>query len=401
MNTVEKKPERRSPLPVSVLVILAILIIAWILPLPALKAQTSYSYKSRPQPVNLDWPSYGEAAVGAEGYGLLDSHGAQVAQPIASCTKMITALAVLKKHPLSAGNQGPTITITSDDVSAYNNYVAQDGSVVAVSAGEQLSEYQALQAMLLPSANNMAFTLARWGWGSMNSYVNYANKYLGQLGLKNTHVADASGFSPQSVSTASDLTSLGLIVMSNPVLSGIVGQSSADLPVAGTVKNTNWLLGSNGINGIKTGNTEQAGGCYLFSASRDIDGQKILVVGAVMGADNLTAAMSDSRDLLLSVDNGFTKVTVAKKNEILGIYAASWGSVVNLVAKNDVNVVTWQTRQVSSKLDISNKMVTVKRGQKVGTISAVVWGKKNNVDVVADDNVPGPAWQWRLYRRHL
>ncbi|HVO86712.1 MAG TPA: D-alanyl-D-alanine carboxypeptidase [Candidatus Binatia bacterium] len=401
MNAQTKKPERRRPLPLLLLVIGVLLFLCWLPPLPKLKAQSSYSYKSHPKPVSLSWPAYGQSAVGAESYGLLDSEGSQVPAPMASVTKVVTAMAVLQKKPLTPGDQGPTITIGPEDVASYNDYSAKGGSVVPVTEGEQISEYQALQALLLPSANNMADTLARWAFGSVNNFTAYANVYLKGLALKESKVADASGFSPQSVSSAEDLTNLGLVFMRDPVLSGIVSQQSADIPVAGTVKNINWLLGTDGIVGIKTGNTEQAGGVYLFAANRNIEGQNILVVGAIMGAPDLNSAIGDSRPLLASVDTGFTKVTVAKKNEILGIYIAPWGNVVNLLSKNDVSIVTWATRQVSSVIKIDTDKTSVTKGQPVGTISAVVWGNKNTDDIIAADNVPPPSFGWRLYKRHV
>ena len=111
----------------------------------------------------------------------------------------------------------------------YDNYASQDGSVVVVSEGEQISEYQALQAMLLPSANNMADTLAVWAYGSMDNYLAYANNLATSLSLKQTHLADASGFSAQTVSSASDLVELAQTAMNDPVLTQIVSQRQADI----------------------------------------------------------------------------------------------------------------------------------------------------------------------------
>src|SRR5207245_1841316 len=122
-------------------------------------------------PPKITWPAYGQAGIGAAGYGLLSVAGAQTAAPIASVAKVMTALAVLSQKPLELNQQGPTITITEEDVASYENYVTQGGSVVRVDSGEQISEYQALQAMLIPSANNMAFTLSRWAFGSTDNYL--------------------------------------------------------------------------------------------------------------------------------------------------------------------------------------------------------------------------------------
>lgn len=399
---VKVKPQKpKNRLPSFLLIVFVIGLICWLVPVPKLRAESTYQYKSPVSPVSLRWPSYGQSAVGAVGYGVLDSQGGQVPAPMASITKMVTALAVLKKKPLAEGSQGGNIKITAADVKIYNDYVAEGGSVVAVNEGEQLSEYQALQAMLLPSANNMANTLARWAFGSMSNYTSFTNAYVKKLGLKNTKVADASGFSPGSVSTAEDLTVLGLAALANPVLADIVNQPSADIPVAGTVHNTNFLLGTDGNIGIKTGNTDQAGGCYLFAQQRTILGDKLTIVGAVMGAPDLFTAMTDSRTLSSSVDSGFAKVTVARKGQVVGIMVPDWGEKANIYATSDLSMLTWKTRQVTSKMETDLSSRSLKANEMVGRLVGIVWDKQNFVNLAVSDDVHGPSFGWRLYRRYF
>ncbi|MDB5161087.1 MAG: D-alanyl-D-alanine carboxypeptidase [Candidatus Saccharibacteria bacterium] len=401
MNNTPKKRQRKLSPALFLTIILIITLIGWTLPLPKIKAQSNYQYKSHPEAVSLDWPAYGQAAVGARGYGLLDSHGTQVPAPMASITKVITALAILQKKPLSPGQQGATIKITAEDVAIYNDYASKGGSVVRVSDGELISEYQALQALLLPSANNMADTMARWAFGSVNNYVDYANSYVRQLGLKKTTLGDASGFSPKSVSTAEDLATLGLAFMDNSTLRDIVSQQTAELPVAGSVSNTNWLLNTDGIIGIKTGNTEQAGGCYLFAANRSIGGQDITVIGAIMGAPDLNSAITDSRPLLHSINNGFSTISAAKKDQVIGAYVSKWGDTVDIISKDDVSVLTWKTRQVIASTDIVKDNVSLTKYQPIGKLTATSWDKKSSGDLIASNSLKAPSWQWRLYKRYF
>jgi D-alanyl-D-alanine carboxypeptidase (penicillin-binding protein 5/6) len=71
--------------------------------------------------------------------------------------------------------------------------------------------------------------------------------------------------------------------MALPVFARIVATPSATLPVAGTVDNTNTLLGRNGFVGVKTGSTAAAGGCFAFRTVRRIDGKRTTITGVVLG----------------------------------------------------------------------------------------------------------------------
>src|SRR6266571_2956285 len=186
---------------------------------------------------SLPWPSAGSGAVAAAGLGFIASSGNETPIPAASVTKVMTALLVLTDKPMVVGDQGPTITLTDADVAAYQASAANGESLVPVQAGEQLTELKALEALLIPSANNIALTLARWNAGSLPAFVTKMNAEAKTLGMSHTTFADASGASPQSVSTPSDLVILGMQAMKLPVFALIVSLPSASIPVAGTVYN--------------------------------------------------------------------------------------------------------------------------------------------------------------------
>lgn len=344
------------------------------------------------------WPPYGQSAVGAAGYGTLGTYGKQTSFPTASVAKVITALAVLEKKPLETGQQGPTITLDAQDVQYFENHYVVGGSVVAVKAGEKITEYQALQAMLLPSGNNMADSLARWAFGSQKAYLDYANSMLKKFGLTNTDVADASGLSPSTVSTAEDLMAIGQKAIKTPVLAEIVNQPTATLPVAGKVNNVNWLLGVDGIVGIKTGNTDQAGGNFLFAANRVVDGQKVEVLGVILGAPLRNTAINDSRALIQSLDKGFEKVSLVKKGQVLGSYALPWGENVNAVASSSLNGLIWKGQP--SVFSVSMKPVSVgdAQGEKVGILTVTNAKKQFSTSIVLSNSVPAPPLKWKLLR---
>jgi D-alanyl-D-alanine carboxypeptidase (penicillin-binding protein 5/6) len=228
------------------------------------------------------WPEYGQAAVQI-GESQVQAGPNQQAAPIASVAKVMTAYLVLRDHPLRPGEDGPTITLTDADVADTDRRREQQESVVPVVAGEQLTELQALQALLLPSANNIAAVLARWHSGSVDRFVARMNATARSLGMTRTRYTDPSGYDDATVSTAADQVRLVDRAMRLPVFASIVATPSATLPVAGTVHNTNRLLEHDGFVGVKTGSDGAAGGCFAFRAIRWIDGKRTTITGVVLG----------------------------------------------------------------------------------------------------------------------
>src|SRR5262249_59005874 len=102
---------------------------------------------------------YGQAAVQI-GQSHVQAGPNQHPAAIASVAKVMTAYVVLRDHPLRLGQEGPTITLGDADVADTDRRAGQDESVVPVAAGEELTERQALQALLLPSAHHIAPVLA-------------------------------------------------------------------------------------------------------------------------------------------------------------------------------------------------------------------------------------------------
>jgi serine-type D-Ala-D-Ala carboxypeptidase (penicillin-binding protein 5/6) len=246
------------------------------------------------------WPVYGQAAVQV-GQSQVQAGPNQHAAAIASIAKVMTAYLVLRDHPLRPGQDGPTITLTDADVAETYRRAGQDESIVPIAAGEQLTERQALQALLLPSANNIAAVLARWDAGSADRFVARMNSTARSLGMTHTRYTDPSGYDDATVSTAADQVRIVDRAMRLPVFSSIVATPSATLPVAGTVHNTNRLLGYDGFVGVKTGSTAAAGGCFAFRAIRWIDGKRTTITGVVLDqpGDNQIAAGLAAADAMV------------------------------------------------------------------------------------------------------
>ncbi len=247
--------------------------------------------------------------------------------PIASVTKMMTALVVLADHPLSLGEGGPNLRVTRADAALWVADSQIGDSTLPVRAGEVLSEYQLLEGLLVPSGDNVATMLARWDAGSEPRFVGRMNAVARTLGLAHTHYADASGVSPGSRSTAADQAVLAALLMENPVVRRIVAISSTPFPVAGTIVNYNPALGTDGIVGVKSGFTAQAAACLVTAAYRDVAGRSVLVVEVALGQPGgLAGAASADERLLAAVTGSLVSVRLAHPGSPVATAEPGWSA---------------------------------------------------------------------------
>jgi D-alanyl-D-alanine carboxypeptidase (penicillin-binding protein 5/6) len=227
------------------------------------------------------WPSRGQGAYVIAGSAAHAGPG-QRAVPIASVAKVMTARLVLRAAPLRTGFH---LVVTAQDVVDTQARVADGESTVPVAAGEVLSERQALAALLLPSANNIAIMLARRVAGSVAAFVVRMNREARRLGMTRTRYTDPSGLASSTRSTAADQLILAVAALRQPTLAHLVALRSYSIPVAGTIRNTDSLLGSDGVVGVKTGSDDAAGGCFMFRVRRIVDGRRTTVTGVVLGQE--------------------------------------------------------------------------------------------------------------------
>jgi len=398
--------KRKSSKPKTITVLfLLIVIVSYVglclgLPLKDLNASKTKSVFNVTSPASkLPWPNYGEAAVGLNNGQVVQTYGVQKPQPIASVAKLITALAVLKKYPLNVGQSGPVITISANDYAIYGKYIAEQGSIVPVSVGEKLSELNMLEAMLVPSGDNIADALANWAYGSLTNYDNYANNFIKQLGLNNTHIeVDASGYSPASTSTAKDLIKIGADVMANPVLAQIVNMKSVNVPNVGTLYNYNNKLGVDGLIGIKTGNSNQAGGVFLGAETTKINNKVITLLTAVMGAPTLTQAITSTLPLAIALENDFSESVLISKGEVLGEFTQPWGGTIQVAANNNLSSYGLLGQSQTINLTIKPLKLSSSAGSIIGSISTAAnqLNSFHSVPLVIVQTPTQPSWIWRL-----
>jgi len=345
------------------------------------------------QPISL--PGFGSYAVGAVGFdGLLVAGNESTPMATASITKVITALVVLEAHPIAAGEGGPEITYTEADVDIYWDMIAQNGSVAPVEAGATLTLRESLSAMLLPSGNNYSISIANWAFGSVDAFLERARAWLAEHGFASTQIADSSGLSLENVSTAAELVRLGEMALADPVVAEIVATPAVDVPELGTLKNGNKLLGSHGVDGIKTGTTDDAAN-LLFSADVPVGSSSVTVVGVLLGGVTHSVLNDAIAALLDSIAPGFHEVTPLEADQALAEYATPWGETARARTADGASLIVWSDTPVD--VEVRADPVTVAaRGEQVGTAIVHAGSQEISVPLVLDAALEDPGTWWRL-----
>jgi len=350
------------------------------------------------QAPQLPWPHEGQAAVAVGAVGMVGSVGGSTPVPIASLAKMMTAYQVLADHPLALHANGPTVTVTAADVADYRTRAHNNESVLDVRAGERLTEYQALQALLIPSANNIAALLAKWDAKSGPAFVARMNATAKKLGLTGTHYTDPAGQVATTVSTAADQLVLAQKAMQNPVFAEIVAQPAATFPVAGKLFNFDYFIGHYGFVGIKTGSNAAAGGCWAFAANRTVAGKPEVVYGVVLGqhgtnGELIQPALALGRKLADAVPRVVQQATVVAAGTHVGSLTAPWRKPVALVTKNPVTMTTVAGQRFPMRLQLDTPKA---RNLRAGTVVGSLTVGGVTTPVVTAAAAAGPTLSWRL-----
>jgi D-alanyl-D-alanine carboxypeptidase (penicillin-binding protein 5/6) len=365
-------------------------------PLPVSEPVVSTTDVALPGAPAIDFPPYGASGFGAVGYdGVLTSAGTTDPLPIASITKVITALVVLEAHPLEVGDAGPTATFTEIDEQFYADQVAQDGIVAPVAAGQTMSERNMLDLALMASANNYAQSVATWAFGSESAYVEAARDWLQRQGMTGTTITDATGIQPTNTSTVADLITLAKLAVANPVVAQIVASTAVEVPGIGIVENRNGLLGIDGVDGIKTGTLDESGACLLFSQDITVGSHSVTVVGVVLGGPDHNTINAAIRGMLGQADSGFVEVTLADATQTVAQYTTPWGDSARVVPVETVTAAVWAGGSVNSDVTV-DEVHLVDDGDRVGALTFEVGEKTISVDLAVSGEIDDPGPWWRL-----
>jgi D-alanyl-D-alanine carboxypeptidase (penicillin-binding protein 5/6) len=376
-------------------------------PLPPATISADTPASVRTPAASYSWPSDArQAAVAVAGLPGTWTDGAQQPVPIASVTKIMTAYIVLADHPLSGDEQGPDITVTAADEEMAERDARSGDSFAPVTAGEVLTEREALEALLLPSGDNVALMLADWDAGSVSAFLDKMNDQARALGMSSTTYTDPSGVAETTTSTARDQLALIGTAMRNPAFASIVAEQSAQLPAGtGTIDNYNPLTGSDGIIGVKTGTDSAAQACWAFAQWQTVGGTRRVVYGVVLGSPLLSTPTDQARDaiadgvrLASSVPGSFRTVTVLPAGTVVGHIHVPWQTAaVPVVTTTTIAGLAGPGTTVSLSAKTGAPKGAVTRGARVGEITAsgLISGTTSTT-LVARGTVAAPGLGWRL-----
>ncbi len=351
-------------------------------------------------PAPLAWPSTGEAAVAIPKLGVVSQSGAEAPVPVASLTKVMTAYLVLKDHPLPAGDDGPSFTMTAADAAAFVADSGQDQSSVEVAPGEVLDERQLLDGLLVHSANNFADFLAAWDAGSTSAFVTEMNAEAAALGMHNTHFVDDSGFNAQSVSTPADMLKVATLALQEPAFAAGVAMPDVTLPVAGQVSSYTPLVGTENVIGVKSGFTDAAGGCDILALHQVVAGQSVVVLAAVtgqQGADVLGVAGAAAHALAQSASAQIVAQKVLTAGEEVA-KASTVGEAVPVVTTRSAEVLAWPGQHATRTLEVTAHPVAgTQAGALVGTANATLGTQVVHAPARTTRALPRPSLAQRLF----
>jgi D-alanyl-D-alanine carboxypeptidase len=353
MRTIVRRVKIWTPLVVLLAIVFVIVQLVRPLPQAQLKLTAAATYGFDGKAPALPWPAEGQAAVDVVGLGSLGSYGKQKPVPIASVAKVMTAYVMLRDHPVRSGKRGQEIPVdakASDD--AVTGAEGKE-SVVPVQAGTKMSQREALDAIMIASANNVARLIARWDAGSEAAFIKKMNDAAKELGMDDTTYTDPSGLKHSTVSTAADQVKLGKAVMKDPLFREVVRMPKYKDSQGVEFRNWNGLVPMNHTVGIKTGTTPGAGGNLMFAAEREIAGTKQLIIGAVLGQyapPIIDTVLASGAKLIDGAQRSLTQKKIVRKGQVVGVVDDGLGGTTPVVAAKDVTAVGWPGLKVT--LDI-------------------------------------------------
>ena len=288
--------------------------------------------------------------------------------PMASMTKMMTLLLIMEN--IDNGNLK-----WDEKVTTSSHAASMGGSQIFLEVGEQMTVEDLVKGICIGSGNDAAVSMAERIGGTEENFVKMMNDKAKVLGLKNTHFENACGLDhKEHYSSAYDMAMIAMELVKHEKILEFTGTYEDYLR-----KNTDksfWLVNTNklvryyqGVDGLKTGYTNEAGYCITTTAKRN----NMRLITVVMGEPTSAIRNSETTDMLDYGFNSYQIDSVLSKNTVLDTKTVTLGKkkIVQIVPKEDVTILNTKSgtkRNVTYQVHVKTVKAPVKVGDVVGKI---------------------------------
>lgn len=322
---------------------------------------------------------------------VLYEKNAYTKRAMASTTKIMTAIITIESGKLN------------DMVEVSKKAATIGGSRLGLKIGDKISLKDLLYGLMLRSGNDAAVQIAEYLGGSVEGFANMMNQKAKELNLNNTHYVTPHGLdNPQHYTTAYELAVLTNYALNNKTFANIVNTKQCNININGISKslnNTNELLGVlNGVNGVKTGFTNNAGRCLVTSITRD----DFSIICVVLGADTKKFRTKDSINLIEYTYKNFKKYNLEdiiykefenwQSNNLINIEKGKYNFLkikLSNIRYNIYPINVEKTKDVKIEVNCINKIeAPIEKDYKIGELIVSIGNNKiETVDILSDIKV--------------
>lgn len=319
----------------------------------------------------------------------------------ASMTKMMSLLLIMENIDNRNLRMDEVIKVSK-------NASSMGGSQIFLQENEEMIVEDLLKGITIGSANDATVALAERIGGTESAFVELMNKKAKELGLKNTNFKNPTGLDEANhYSSSRDMSIIARELVKHSKI--LEFSSIYETYLRTDTDNKFWLVNTNklvrfypGVDGLKTGYTEEAGYCLTATINKD----NMRLIAVVMGEPTSSIRNSEVSALLDYGYNLYQKDTYITTEEIIDTVPVEKGKeeFANIVVLNDVGTINKKGHkmgEVKYELDLKKIKAPVKKGDIVGNLTIKEDGKVvNNVDVTVDKRID-KAGLFTIYFRYL
>ena len=321
---------------------------------------------------------------------------------MASMTKVMSMLLIMEKIDDGSLKYDDIVEISTESSS-------MGGSQIFLNPGDKYKVIDLLKGVAMASANDAVVALAEKPYGSKEHFIEAMNKKAESLGLKNTHFVNVHGLDEEGhYSSAYDMSVMARELLKHEKILDFtrVYEEYLTKPDGSQI----WLVNTNklvrfydGVDGLKTGFTQNAGYCLTATGKKN----NLRLISVVMGEESIEKRSSDTVKLLNYGFNTFKVNLIKNKSEILGKVNVQKGKKenVDVVLVNDlIELLNASDKPSNYKFKILVDKITapVKKGDVIGKVKVLNDNGIliSEVDITVNENVL-KANLWDLFKRNL